>query len=121
MSDPVATTLVRVRALTGDPDFLAVESAQTGRVPGSTYKPTFLGEFGWMLYADAQPLDIGVPATGDKLGICWDHTPVEIDAAMQLSIWPAAAPAAMSAPVEPERPPPAPLRVRRKKTSSVVT
>lgn len=84
MSGPIATSLVRVRAITLDPDFLAVESAQCGRVPGSTYKPGVSGEYGWMLYEDAEPLDIGVPITGNKLAVCWNHTPVDIDAALEL-------------------------------------
>ncbi len=85
MSGPIATTIVRVRALTAAPDFLAIHSAQSGRTPGSTYKPTSLGEFGWMAYADAQPLDIGVVTTGDQLGICWEHRPVDIDDAISLA------------------------------------
>lgn len=73
-------TLMRVVALTAAPDFVDVYGSVTG-THNATYKPTFVGERGFMLHSAAAPLDIGVETTGDQLGICFNWTPHEIDQA----------------------------------------
>ncbi len=83
-------TLMRVVALSADPDFIDIYGSITG-TRDSTYKPTFLGERGFMLNADAAPLDMGVELTGDKLAICFNWTPYQIDQAMELVVWPVTA------------------------------
>lgn len=84
-------TLMRVVALTAAPEFVDVYGNITGTI-GDTYNPAFIGERGFMLNADAAPLDAGVEITGDQLVICFNHTPLEIDEASRLAS-PIAAPA----------------------------
>ncbi len=86
-------TLMRVVALTAAPAFVDIYGSITGTI-GNTYNPTFIGERGFMLHADAAPLDIGVELTGDQLAICWNWTPYEIDEASRVAT-PIAAPTAV--------------------------
>lgn len=78
------TTLVKCVAMTADPAFIDITGIKTGSTTG-TYNPTFTGERGWMHNVDAEPLDLGVELTGDKLAICYKHTVVEIENAMLIA------------------------------------
>lgn len=69
------STLVRVVALDTSPSFRDIMGEITGTI-NDVYRPSRCGEYGYMLYADAQPLE------GTSVEVCYNATPYEISVSL---------------------------------------